>query len=156
MSRLVALGSFAVALAFLVAGFGAGRFGAAPAAAKETVTVIEHADTDTVVDTDGDKKDSRGDMLVFRNELYDSSDAEVVGTSNGSCVRTDPDQKMWECTWTNALPDGSIVVQGPFSDDAEESTLTITGGTGKYASATGEMVVKVHGDKKYEFEINLD
>lgn len=156
MSRFVAFGSFAVALAFLVAGFGSGRFGAAPAAAKETVTVIEHADSDTVVDVDGDKKDSRGDTLVFSNELYDANDAEVVGTSNGSCVRTDPGKKMWECTWTNVLPDGNIVVQGPFSDDADESTLTVTGGTGEYAGASGEAVVRVHGDKKYEFEINLD
>jgi allene oxide cyclase len=157
MSRHVALVSLAIALAVLVVGFGTGRFTASPAAAKETITVIEHADSDTVVDVDGDKKDSRGDTLVFSNDLYDADDAKVVGTDNGSCVRTDPDKKMWECTWTNVLPDGNIVVQGPLSDDAEESTMTVTGGTGEYSGASGEAVIKTRdGGKKYEFEINLN
>ena len=57
------------------------------ARADETITVIEHATTDTTIDL-GAKGDSVGDSLVFANDLYDAQDANKVGTDQGSCVRT--------------------------------------------------------------------
>ena len=44
----------------------------------------------------------------------------------------------FECTWTNSLKGGQIVVEGPFLD-AGDSVLAITGGTGKYRDVTGTM-----------------
>lgn len=126
----------------------------APVLAKETFTVIEHADSDTVIDH-GDKGDSIGDTLAFSNDLYDAENANVVGTSQGACTRTAPG-KSWECTWTNILEDGSIVVQGPFYD-AEDSTLAITGGSGKYSGASGEMHLKAReGGTEYEFTFDVN
>lgn len=98
-------------------------------------TVVEHADTDTVVDL-GPRGDSLGDTLAFGNPVYDTA-GRKVGGSQGSCVRTKVGQ-AWECSWTTTLSGGSIVVQGPFYD-AADSTLAITGGTGKWASARGQM-----------------
>ncbi len=95
--------------------------------------MIEHATADTVTDL-GEKGDSIGNTLAFSNEHYDAENANVVGTSQGACTRTAPG-KSWECIWTNILEDGSIVVQGPFFD-AEDSTLAITGGSGKYSAAS--------------------
>jgi hypothetical protein len=48
--------------------------------------VVEHATADTVVDltTNGD---SSGDLLTFRNELFDESNTQVVGSDQGECVR---------------------------------------------------------------------
>lgn len=118
-----------------------------------TVVVIEHADTDTVVDL-GPEGDSLGDTLAFGNQLYDESDSEVVGRSQGSCVRVEVGA-AWECTWTNVLPDGNLVVQGPFYD-AADSMLAITGGTGEYAGATGEMRLRaLEGGTKYEFAFDV-
>ena len=144
-----------VAIALTLAGtFSAAQFLETPALAKETFTVIEHATTDTVVDL-GDEGDSIGDTLAFGNELYDADNAEMVGMSQGSCVRTAPG-KAWECTWTNVLEDGSIVVQGPFYD-TEDSTLAITGGTGKYAGASGQMQLKAReGGTEFEFTFELN
>ena len=44
----------------------------------------------------------------------------------------------YECNWTTFLDGGQITVEGPFFD-AKESTLAITGGTGRYRGARGEM-----------------
>jgi allene oxide cyclase len=101
-----------------------------------TLTVVEHAETDTIVDigTDGD---SRGDQLAFGNPVYDSADSRRVGQATGSCIRTTPGVE-WECAWTLRLDDGSLMVQGPFFD-ARDSVLAITGGTGDYAGARGSM-----------------
>jgi allene oxide cyclase-like protein len=124
------------------------------ARADETITVVEHATTDTTIDL-GAKGDSVGDTLVFANDVYDAQDANKVGTDQGSCTRTVVG-KAWECTWTVFLPDGQIVVEGPFYDSGD-TTLAITGGTGKYAGATGSMTLKARDNgTKYEFDYDID
>jgi len=51
-----------------------------------SLTFIEHATTDTVIDT-GAKGDSSGDLLTFSNEVFDAQDKEKVGTDSGWCIR---------------------------------------------------------------------
>ena len=155
MRRFMSFFSAAAIALLLVGVLATVRDGAAPAAAKESITVIEHATTDAVVDL-GEEGDTVGDTLVFANEVYDADDASVVGTSTGSCVRTVVG-KAWECTWTNSLADGSIVVQGPFYDDGSDSVLAITGGTGDYAGVNGELHLKARdGGAKYEFTFEIN
>lgn len=101
-----------------------------------TLTVVERATTDTVTDT-GDEGDSVGDILTFANEVYDEANENQVGSDNGYCFRTVVGE-AWECAWTLSLDDGQLMVQGPFYD-ASDSDLAITGGTGAYAGAHGEM-----------------
>ena len=152
MGKSFGLVAFLVLALVLGAGLGVTQW--QQAQAKETFMVIEHATSDTAVDL-GDKGDSIGDTLTFANDLYDDQDANVVGSSSGTCWRTKPG-KTWECTWTNTLEDGSIVVQGPFYDDGD-STLAITCGTGSYNGATGEMTLHAReGGTEYEFTFTLN
>src|SRR3972149_1376159 len=58
------------------------------AATVTKITVIEHAVTDTVVDT-GVSGDSTGDLLTWHNELFDADNTTVVGTDQGDCIRTE-------------------------------------------------------------------
>ena len=122
------------------------------AAATLDLTLVEHADTDTVTDT-GAKGDSVGDILTFNNEVFE--DGKSAGRDNGWCVRTVVG-KSWECFWTTMLADGQITVEGPFLD-AGDSTLTVTGGTGNYAGASGEMKLHSRNDKgtEYDFVFHL-
>jgi hypothetical protein len=99
---------------------------------------VEHAITDTVVDI-GPKGDSRGDLLAFANPVFNAANTKKVGSDQGSCVRTAVG-KSWECEWTLLLPKGHLVVQGPYFDHAD-SVLAITGGTGIWARARGQMVL---------------
>ena len=110
--------------------------GQAAMAEPQEIKVVEHADTDAVTDT-GDKGDTAGDILTFANEVFDAADAKKVGTDNGYCLRTVAGA-AYECNWTTFLDGGQITVEGPFFD-AKESTLAITGGTGRYRGARGEM-----------------
>ncbi|MFO1060310.1 MAG: allene oxide cyclase family protein [Dongiaceae bacterium] len=114
---------------------------AAGAAADEgrRFTVVERAVSDTVTDT-GAKGDSVGDLLTFANQLYDEANATAVGSDNGWCIRTVVG-KAWECTTTIMLPDGQIAIAGPYLD-GRDSTMAVTGGTGRYGRARGEM--KLH------------
>ena len=134
------------------------RFGIAPAAAKESLTVIEHVTNEIVVDL-GDEGDIVGDTLVFNNELYDDADANQIGSTNGSCIRTAVG-KLWECTFTSSMENGSLVVEGPF-EESGTGTFAITGGTGDYSGASGQMTLTAADDSttdspkwQFAFEIN--
>lgn len=115
-----------------------------------TFTLVEHPDSDVTIDVKGDG-DSAGDLLPFANPLYDAQDAQQVGTDQGNCIRTKAGVS-WECSWTNMLKGGSIVVQGPYLDSGAPTTLAITGGTGAYAGARGTMVLRPNAKDPAKFD----
>jgi allene oxide cyclase len=120
----------------------------------EDINVIERATSDAVLDT-GAAGDSAGDILTFGNEIYDASDKNKLGNNNGWCIRTVVG-KAWECFWTLTLQDGQITVAGPFTD-GKDSVLAVTGGTGKYQNAKGEMTLHARDAKgtSYDFKYHL-
>lgn len=122
--------------------------------AKSTLKLVERAATDAVTDV-GPQGDSAGDLLTFANEVYDQANTKKVGADNGWCIRTVVG-KTWECFWTLSLADGQITVEGPFLD-AGDSVLAITGGTGAYVGARGDMNLHARDDKgtEYDFVYNL-
>src|SRR5262245_18165690 len=128
----------------------AGRATAAP----QELILTEHATTDAVTDT-GPSGDSAGDILTFANEVFDAADSDRVGSDQGMCVRTVPGN-AWECFWTLSLPSGQITVEGPFYD-AGDSVLAVTGGTGAFATAQGDMLLSPIGTegKAYRFTYRL-
>jgi len=111
---------------------------AAGAAEMQKLDVIEHAGGEALIDL-GDEGDSAGDLLTFENEIYDEGDAQKVGSIHGYCIRVIVG-KSWECFWTLFHDDGQITVEGPFFD-AGDSTVAVTGGTGKFAGARGDMLL---------------
>ena len=115
---------------------------------------VERATSDKVTDT-GDKGDSAGDVLTFANDVYDENNQTKVGSDNGMCFRTAVG-KAWECVWTLTLADGQITVEGPYYD-AGDSVAAITGGTGKYMNARGEMVLHARNAQgsEYDFKYTL-
>ena len=127
----------------------------ASASAGELLKVVERATTDAVTDT-GAAGDSAGDILTFANEVFDAANAAKAGHNQGFCVRTVVGT-AWECWWTLSLPAGQITVQGPFLDKGD-SVLAITGGSGKYASARGQMKLHARNDKgtEYDFAYELE
>lgn len=137
-----------VTLFLLALGIALAISGSAAAKMKQLV-LVERASTDAVTDT-GAKGDSAGDILTFTNEVYDKDNKESVGQDSGWCVRTAVG-KAWECFWTLALKDGQITVEGPFLD-AGDSVLAVTGGTGAYANARGEMKLHARDAKGSEYD----
>jgi Allene oxide cyclase barrel like domain len=120
----------------------------------KAITVIEHASTDTTTDT-GATGDSVGDVLTFANDVFDATNAHKVGTDQGYCLRVVA-ATSYECTWTTFLPGGQIVVAGPFYD-AKDSTLAITGGTGRYRDARGTMELHARaGGTEFAFVFHVD
>lgn len=116
---------------------------------EEKLALVERAGSDVVTDI-GASGDSPGDLLTFANEIYDAENKTLVGHNNGWCVRTVVGQ-AWECFWTVTLKAGQITVEGPFYD-GKDSVLAITGGTGEYADAQGEMTLHARNEQGSEYD----
>jgi hypothetical protein len=127
---------------------------ASPALAAEQLHVVEHAKSDATAHV-GKAADNRGDILTFANDVFDASDKMKVGSDQGFCIRVVAG-KSFECMWTLVLAGGQITVEGPFLD-AGDSTLAVTGGTGKYADVRGEMKLHARDAKgtAYDFIYSL-
>lgn len=87
-----------------------------------------------------------GDGFVFADDLFDGS--EKVGEDAGQCtvVRLDAIAQSGtvQCVATLSLPKGQITVQGLITFVGEEDppfVLPITGGSGAYKTARGEIKV---------------
>jgi hypothetical protein len=124
----------------------------------KVIHVVEHAITDTVQQFHP-PQDSLGDVLGFHNPVFNASNTRQVGTDNGFCIRTVATGKTeWECTWTTLLAGGDLTVQGPYYDDGTDTTLAITGGTGKFTGARGSMLLHATGNpvgSEYDFIFTL-
>ena len=129
-----------------------------PAHRSTVIRVVEHAITDTVQEFHPPKM-SLGDVLGFHNPVYNAANKRRIATDNGYCIRTVATGKTeWECTWTTLLPGGHITVEGPYYDDGTNTTLAITGGTGKYTGAEGSMLLHATGHpvgSEYDFVFTL-
>jgi allene oxide cyclase len=123
-------------------------------AASRTVHVIEHAVTDTEAPGVGGK-DVKGNILTFNNPVFNTANKTQVGHDEGFCTRLQVKLGIWECLWTTFLKGGQITVQGPFYD-TRSSVMSITGGTGIYEGARGQMkLVSRNGGKEYDFIFHL-
>jgi hypothetical protein len=124
------------------------------AAAGRTIHVIEHATTDA--ESPGvNGRDVKGNILTFNNPVYNTANKVKVGHDEGFCTRIQPKLGIWECLWTTFLKGGQITVQGPYYD-TRNSVLSITGGTGAYAGARGQMTLRSrNGGKEYDFIFKL-
>jgi hypothetical protein len=139
----------ACAAAIFAAGCGGGS-------SETTLKVVEHAETDTIRHIGPAKEeDSVGDVLAFANPVFDSADKKQVGTDNGSCVRTAVG-KAWECIWTLTVSEGQLTVEGPFFDAGKDSQLAITGGTGTYNEARGEMTLHARNPEETEYDFTYE
>jgi allene oxide cyclase len=153
--RIAALATASVMTAAVAAAGGAPAYAHPAHAASSTVVhVVEHAITDTEVPGVGGK-DVKGNILTFNNPVFNTADKKQIGHDEGFCTRLQVKLGIWECLWTTFLKGGQLTVQGPFYD-THNSIMSITGGTGRYEGARGQMNLNSrNGGKEYDFIFHL-
>ena len=52
----------------------------------------------------------------------------------------------FDCTGSFVLADGTITVQGPFVPSADTSVNAVTGGTGEFVKARGQVTIAAEAD----------
>jgi hypothetical protein len=94
---------------------------------------------------------SLGDRIVFSDDLFTSKGGRALGSDGGVCTVTRiadaaTGSGTLECEVTFSLPGGQIATQALNTLTNGKLTGTqpgaITGGTGRYRGATGEIAVK--------------
>ena len=135
---------------------------AAPACAAPAhgtkIDLVERAETDAFSLKGGTAAENVGDVLTFTNPIYDAANSRKVGVDQGYCVRLIPGKTL-ECHWTLVLAKGQIMVDGPVGDgdNPPDTTLAVTGGTGTYRGARGDMLIHARDAKAtaYDFHYRL-
>jgi hypothetical protein len=102
----------------------------------------------TFVDT-GKPGPSAGDLAVIHDGVVLNS--APAGSYNQVCtlaaLGSSPFTSEFECVGSITLKDGTITMAGPFVPAKAEPSAAITGGTGQYRTAHGEVVVRAEDDQ---------
>ena len=107
----------------------------------------------------GDEGLSVGDRFAFSEKAF--RDGRYAGKLGGECVIViadkDDESATTDCVVTLALRDGQITTQGlvEFAEETEPFTIAVTGGTGDYRTARGEVQVTEEGDEGSHIVITL-
>ena len=143
--------------------------GAAPAAAGgkhgngkgDTLRLAAEEESFAAIDV-GPPGPSLGDYFVFSETLR--KDGREAGTSGGQCTAVEAIPPYTtitsQCVVTLSLRRGQITLQGLVEFQTEEemgpATLAITGGTGAYRGASGEVSVRRVSDTVVLYKLRLD
>lgn len=122
------------------------------------LTLIEHAFSDTTVFAAGaNGRDALGNLLVFNNTMFDSTDSHQVGTNQGSCVRSAVGWS-WNCglSVTYGAGDAAIFfyLNGPLFDANPSSTIVFTATQpGGESTFVGHGSITALPNKRFRFDL---
>jgi hypothetical protein len=120
---------------------------AVPAAAgkgksrTKTITIQATSELENIQLVDNPPSgNSAGDVLVFTESLFDL-EGRLIGSDAATCTRLFDQRSL--CTGTYSLPRGEVMVQllQPGLGATLTYTQAITGGTGRFARASGTVTV---------------
>ena len=113
---------------------------------SQVLRFFERATGDLAFIDQGAPGPSIGDRLVYSAAIFDTN-GQRIGRDAADCiiVRVDPSepparQQVVQCSISVELPDGQITVQG--LAQGTENYFAITGGTGAYRTARGEVLAR--------------
>ena len=126
--------------------------------APRTITLDSHTKSVKVVDLPPRGKSSAGDLVMAISTLRNSEGARV-GTEYLRCNLTGRartfESANYECTSTQKFRDGTITYAGSVRLAAHEITVAVTGGTGAYDGASGNLVSTSAGNDESKQVITL-
>jgi hypothetical protein len=116
---------------------------------KQRLVLISRTSQEAEIDV-GKKGLSLGDYFVFSDKVYQHG--KRVGTDGGTCTIVHikykgktPKAITVQCLVTASLPKGQITTQGlvtfPLAGPSKPFKIAITGGTGAYKTAHGQITV---------------
>jgi hypothetical protein len=135
----------AAALTAIAAGAAIPAITGANVSAGRTITVRDKVQQVQFIHQDASTPGEQlafGDRVITRQGTFDSSD-RAIGTLTTDCVNVGPAAEVFEatlqCTSIYSFKNGQIVAVGVVRLDNPSVRIAVTGGTGAYAKARGEV-----------------
>jgi hypothetical protein len=151
--RLAVLGA-AVALIALGVGAVTPALGSSGDDDKEhTIRVVSVLDEEAFVDL-GDEGESMGDQFLFTSKYLKGG--EEVGHDAVVCTIVSLERQEAQCVATAWFSDGQITAQALIAFTDEPPAIPITGGSGKYEGAEGEIHVRTVSETKEILTFHLE
>jgi|GEM_PF-25762 len=118
---------------------------------RKNFTLVGRAKSDTALQQQ-EGKNLLGDRIVFANPVFDEANKTQLGRDHGEFVLTDPEAMLYAGSFSLVLDGGTFTVQGQASNSAA-TTLAVTGGTGIFRGARGEVTLSPRNDQGSEFDV---
>ena len=122
---------------------------------KRINTFVERTGSDTIIHNTITDRVKRGDIVVWNNELRDSTNKIKEGSVEGYCVILP--RNVYECVITIDLQlSGRIMIQGSYISNPDK--IPIVGGTGCFQHLVGgeAELTAAYGGSKNETKYDLD
>lgn len=129
-------------------------FAGSGAAGSQTIRLSERDTVDTLADQGAPGSSAADEFFAFGR--FRNGSGAVVGRFEGACTMISaPGAGFARCGGTAALASGQIEFAGEANFNQSTITLAITGGTGAYARATGDVLVTGFGSQVSHFVFHL-
>jgi hypothetical protein len=112
---------------------------------QRTIRVVSVLEEEAFVDL-GDEGESLGDQVVFSSKLLKGG--EEVGHDGVVCTIVSLERQEANCVATAWFDDGQITAQVLVSFTEDPPVVSITGGSGKYKGAEGEIHIRPVSETK--------
>jgi hypothetical protein len=107
----------------------------------QTIHVIQTGGKITFLKLNPNQKTFIGDQVVVNGPVFSADGQRRLGRQHAICTLMDKPGVLAECSITTFLHNGSIVANGSVHFGVNDRTLgAITGGTGTYRNARGQVV----------------
>jgi allene oxide cyclase-like protein len=122
-----------------------------PGGHVRTIELVETSDTPKLTFVDLDKPGlGPGDHVVTTDQVA-SPDGTPAGGMSQECTLIEPGTNLitstYECSGSLTLDDGTITNSGPFVPAQPDQAVAVTGGTGEFATARGQVTIRAEQDR---------
>jgi hypothetical protein len=99
---------------------------------------------------------SAGDVLTFDADVMNADESELLGRQDGECIFTrvvGGEDRFEVCVLSFLLEGGGLTVEGTFDQREAVNTFTVTGGTGVYMGARGQVMADFSQGFEFAFDL---
>jgi hypothetical protein len=116
------------------------------------IRLVETSATPPLTFIDLDKPGlSPGDHVVLKDGVAPQGGGGQIGVLRQDCTLIEVGANLptstFQCTGSIALPEGTLIIDGPFVPGTPEQAQAVTGGTGAFRAARGDAIVRAEDDQ---------
>jgi hypothetical protein len=148
----------AAVLAALVIGGASGASGSSGESESHDFVAIDTTVKETDIDVDNSKSFTIGDQFIEHDVLKNQAQTQRIGTLDAICTFTNVSEAhpTVHCVATVTLGRGTLEVAGLLDFADEKGHVAITGGTGHFDEADGQLTLQAINDTDVRITFDID